>query len=278
MFLSILTHPRVEVRNGEPPKYLPGVVVRFAQPPTTGPCLSLPAAPGPCENGRKSLHRAVLSIPRFLFGVKPVIPKPIPRPPAPWGPKPQPQLPVLGLLVPRECSSLSRQLAGSSGVCSSRYKLLLDSQQRELPLAKDEKLVSWEEIIFREETDNIPCTSRVNPLLPPPLLSEVLTLGSQPPVLHHDSLLAFTISMLNLRCWMYPCGSGLGVLVGEREDPALQLHFFSPVRKSGVLCPYWFSLALPQVKTGICWNKERCFACFAHPGWDVLPALNVKVL
>lgn len=67
-------------------------------------------------------------------------------------------------------------------MCSSRYKLLLDSQQRELPLAKDEKLVSWEEIIFREETDNIPCTSHVNPLFPP-LLSEVLTLGSQPPVL-----------------------------------------------------------------------------------------------
>lgn len=52
-------------------------------------------------------------------------------------------------------------------MCGSRYKLLLDSQQRELPLAKDEKLVSWEEIIFREETDNIPCIHRINPLLPP---------------------------------------------------------------------------------------------------------------
>lgn len=50
-------------------------------------------------------------------------------------------------------------------MCGSRYKLLLDSQQRELPVAKDEKLVSWEEIIFREETDNIPCTRCVNPLL-----------------------------------------------------------------------------------------------------------------
>lgn len=90
---------------------------------------------------------------------------------------------MLGLLAPGEHSSLSQQLAGSSGVCGSRYKLLLDSQQRELPLAKDEKLVSWEEIIFREETDNIPCTSHVNPLLPPPLLSKVLTLGSQPSVL-----------------------------------------------------------------------------------------------
>lgn len=194
----------------------------------------------PCTAGRKSLHSAVLSIMRFLFGVKPVIPKPIPRPPAPWGPKPQPQLPMLGLLAPGERSSLSRQLAGSSGVCSSRYKLLLDSQQRELPLAKDEKLVSWEEIIFREETDNIPCTSSVNPLLSP-LLSEVLT-SSAGAVLLRDSLLAFAVSMLNLRCWMCPYGSGLGVLLGEREDPALQPPFFSsPVNKAGVLCPYWFS-------------------------------------
>lgn len=68
-------------------------------------------------------------------------------------------------------------------MCCSRYKLLLDSQQRELPLAKDEKLVSWEEIIFREETDNIPCTRHVNPLLPPSLFRKVLTLGSQPLVL-----------------------------------------------------------------------------------------------
>lgn len=49
--------------------------------------------------------------------------------------------------------SLSRRLAGSGGVCGGRDELSLDSQQqRELPLAKDEKLVSWEEIIFREET------------------------------------------------------------------------------------------------------------------------------
>lgn len=77
---------------------------------------------------------------------------------------------------------------------------------------------------------------------------------------------------------MFPYGSGLGVLLGERGDPALQLLFFSPASKAGVLCPYWFSLTLPQVKTGICWSKENCFAWFAHPGWDVLPALNVKLL
>lgn len=52
-------------------------------------------------------------------------------------------------------------------MCRSRYKLLLDSQQQELPLAKDEKLVSWEEIIFRGETDSILCALWVNPLLPP---------------------------------------------------------------------------------------------------------------
>lgn len=62
-------------------------------------------------------------------------------------------------------------------MCGRRYKLLLDSQQRELPLAKDEKLVSWEEIIFREETDNIACIHRVNPLLPP------LLGGVKPPAL-----------------------------------------------------------------------------------------------
>lgn len=108
-------------------------------------------------------------------------------------------------------------------MCSSRYKLLLDSQQRELPLAKDEKLVSWEEIIFREETDNIPCTSSVNPLLSP-LLSEVLT-SSAGAVLLRDSLLAFAVSMLNLRCWM---GQDLGFYL-EREkiplcSPLSSLH------------------------------------------------------
>lgn len=52
-------------------------------------------------------------------------------------------------------------------MCRSRYKLLPDSQQQELPLAKDEKLVSWEEIIFRGETDSMLCALWVNPLLPP---------------------------------------------------------------------------------------------------------------
>ena len=70
-------------------------------------------------------------------------------------------------------------------MCGGRYTLLLDSQQRELPLAKDEKLVSWEEIIFREETDNSPCTRCVNPLLPPLLSAacRVLTLCLLPPTL-----------------------------------------------------------------------------------------------
>ena len=86
---------------------------------------------------------------------------------------------------------------------------------------------------------------------------------------------------------MWPCGSGFGVLIGEREAPALQLSFLLPPTSKqgrGALClliPTSLlpkgDAALPQVKTGIWWTKEGCFLSFSNPGWGILPGLTVKV-
>jgi len=202
-----------------------------------------------------------LSLTRFLFGKTPAIPELHPEAVCvPWAEAPAPAslrcrrrlVPTLGLLSPGQRGSLSRRLAGSSGVCGSRYKLLLDSQQRELPLAKDEKLVSWEEIIFREETDNIPCIHRLNPLLPPLLSAAV---GCEP-FAHCPQrwsscspwLFVSTRHFQGCWCWMCPCEPRLGVLTGGREAPALQLSLCFPPpcqQGRGALCLLIPTLPLP---------------------------------
>lgn len=111
-------------------------------------------------------------------------------------------------------------------MCSHRYKLLPDSQQRELPLAKDEKLVSWEEIIFREETDSIPCTLCVNSLLPllPGAAMESESIALPPALEQHCSwLFASTLTS----CWMV-LDLPLKTLGFHQEEVGLSLAALPP--------------------------------------------------
>lgn len=132
-------------------------------------------------------------------------------------------------------------------MCSSRYQLSLHSQQQELPLAKDEKLVSWEEIILREETDNVPCSRHINPLLPPLPSAAVGCEG-----VHVLSSLAPTISMLSCQAAGAGCarvGQGLGL---NWREGALQL-FFSSSKWGELLLTLLLpkgDTAIPSVKTG----------------------------
>lgn len=90
---------------------------------------------------------------------------------------------------------------------------------------------------------------------------------------------------------MCPCGSGLGVLTGEREAPALQRSLLLPATSKqgrGALCLLIPTSPLPELhplsvqlfhglKLGAGGSKEGPFSWFPHPGWSILPGLTMKV-